>query len=160
MRSLHRSLLLAGAAALALSACDSPTGSSEPVPARLDIVSGDLQTQTVGKELAQPLVVKVLDSKGKAVEDQIINFRVTAGNGSVFAGSALTDGNGEARERWTLGTVAGDTQRVEARAVDPSTGAALVFATFRAVGTADVPTSIAAAGASAFTGLPLLPLAD
>ncbi|HKP75189.1 MAG TPA: hypothetical protein VJT67_06565 [Longimicrobiaceae bacterium] len=157
-----RPLLTAAAAlaVLALASCDSPTGSNQPVAARLDIVSGDLQTQTVAKELAQPLVVKVLDSKGKAVKQQIVNFVVTAGNGSVFAGSALTDDNGEARERWTLGTVAGDTQRVEARAVDPSTGAALVFATYRAVGTPDVPTSIAAAGTSAFTGLPLLPLAD
>lgn len=157
-RSLH--LALAFLALLAPAACDSPTGNTEPIPARLDIVSGDLQTQAVAKELPQPLVVRVLDDKGHVVKGQIVNFVVTAGNGSVFAGASQTDQNGEARERWTLGTVAGDTQRVEARAVDPATGEALVFGTFRAVATAEAPSSIAAAGATSFTGLPLLPLSD
>jgi hypothetical protein len=147
-------------ALLAPVACDSPTGPHQPVAARLDIVSGDLQTATVNTELAQPLVVRVTDGNGHPVQGQIINFRVTAGNGSVFAGAANTDVNGEARERWTLGTVAGDTQRVEARAVDSSTGAPLVFATFRAVGTAAAPNGIAPAGPASFTGFPLTPLAD
>ena len=162
MKSLGRTAfgVAAALAMLAPVACDSPTGTKQPVAARLDIVSGDLQTATVNTELAQPLVVRVLDDQGHRVKGQIINFRVTAGNGSVFAGSAITDNDGEARERWTLGTVAGDTQKVEARAVDPKTGAPLVFATFRAVATAGAPNSIAAAGATSFTGLPLLPLAD
>lgn len=104
-------------------------------PARMVVVSGDLQSGTVGTELAQPLVVRVVDDRDRPVKNQLVNFVVTAGGGSVFAGSAITNADGEARERWTLGTVAGDTQRVEARAVDPSTGQALVFAVFRAVGT-------------------------
>ncbi len=161
-RPLSRRLSFAGLlAALALSgACDSPTSSGPGAPATLDIVAGDLQTRTVGTELPQQLVVRVLDDKGKAVEGQVVNFRVTAGNGSVFAGTALTDAAGEARERWTLGTVAGDTQRVEARAVNPTTGAALVFAEFRAVGTAAAAASLVAVGSTALTGLPSLPLAD
>lgn len=149
------------AALAAVWGCDSsPTETGPGAPAALDIVSGDLQTQTVGTELAQLLVVRVTDDKDKPVEGQIVNFRVTAGNGTVFAGAALTDGNGEARERWTLGTVAGDTQRVEARAVDPSTGEALVFAQFRAVGTAGPAASLVAVGSTSRTGLPSLPLAD
>lgn len=161
MKPLRRLAPLAAVLALSLQlGCDSPTGSNDPVPARVDIVSGDLQTQTVAKELAAPLVVKVLDDKGQAVKGQAVNFAVTAGGGSVIAGAALTDDNGEARARWTLGTVAGDTQRVEARAVNAATGAALVLATFRAVATADVPSSIAPAGPASFTGLPLLALAD
>ncbi|HST60546.1 MAG TPA: Ig-like domain-containing protein, partial [Longimicrobium sp.] len=164
MTSRLRSRRLPFAALLAalvfIGACDSPTSSGPGTPATLAIVAGDLQTRTVGTELPQQLVVRVLDDKGKPVEGQIVNFRVTAGNGSVFGGSALTDGAGEARERWTLGTVAGDTQRVEARAVHPTTGQALVFAEFRAVGTAAAAASLVAAGSTMLTGLPWLPLAD
>jgi hypothetical protein len=160
-RPCYRRLPLAGLLALALGwGCDSPTASPPGEPAALDVVSGDLQTQTVGTELAQQLVVRVSDDKGKPVEGQIINFRVTAGNGSVFAGAAITDEDGQARERWTLGTVAGDTQRVEARAVEPQTGEALVFAVFRAVGTAGPAASIVAVGSTSLAGLPSLPLAD
>lgn len=128
-------------------------------PAQLLVVSGDLQTGTVGQELAQPLVVKVVDDAGKPVRDQLVNFRVTRGGGSVFAGSAITNRDGIAQERWTLGTVA-DTQQVEARAVDSETGAAIVFATFRAVARAGTPSTIAAVGSAQVTGLAGMPLAD
>jgi hypothetical protein len=156
--------IIASAAALLLgllaTGCNGEVVGGGQRPAKVLVVSGDLQTGTVGKELAAPLVVRVVDEKARPIEGQIVNFRVTAGNGTVFAGAALTDKDGQARERWTLGTVAGDTQRVEARAVDPETGEALVFATFRAVGTPDVPAAVVAVGGSSFTGLPTLPLAD
>lgn len=158
MRPFH-ALALCALLPLA-AACDSPTQPGPGTPAAMAVVSGDLQRYTVGKELPEQLVVRVTDDKGRPVEGQIVNFRVTAGGGSVFAGTALTNGDGEARERWTLGTVAGDTQRVEARAVDPGTGAALVFAEFRAVGTADAPAAVTAVGAPTLFGLPSLPLAD
>jgi hypothetical protein len=156
--------MIASAAALIVgllaAGCNGEVVGGGQKPAQLLVVSGDLQTGTVGKELAAPLVVRVVDERARPIEGQIVNFRVTAGNGTVFAGAALTDKDGQARERWVLGTVAGDTQRVEARAVDPATGEALVFAVFRAVGTPDVAAAISAAGASSFTGLPTLPLAD
>ncbi|HET7229617.1 MAG TPA: hypothetical protein VFJ16_06415 [Longimicrobium sp.] len=144
-----RHSLIAAAALLALAACSDSTGSGKAgPPARLDVVSGDLQPQAVaGAELAQPLVVKVVDAKGKAVEDQLVSWVITAGGGHVFAGTSLTDANGEARERWTLGTVAGDTQRVEARAVNPTTGQALVFGQFRAFANPGPATQFVAEGA-------------
>ena len=118
-------------------------------PASLQIVSGDQQQDTVGLELDQPLVVRVLDALDGRVPNQIVNFRVTAGGGSVFGGAAITNDSGEARERWTVGTVAGDTQRVEARAVDSRTGAALVFGAFRAVGVPDRAATVQIAPATA-----------
>jgi alpha-tubulin suppressor-like RCC1 family protein len=149
VRTLPRLLL----AALLLAACDLPSKPDGPgAPAKLDIVSGDLQQDTVGDELPQALVVRVTDDRGRPVPDQVVNFRVTAGNGSVFAGTATTNRDGEARERWTLGTVAGDTQRVEARAVDSGTGQALVFAAFRAVGTPDAPATATIVGAATRAG--------
>ena len=145
-------------AALTLASCDSPAGpepvATPTVPAKLDVVSGGDQRDTVGQELPQPLVVRVLDARGRPVRDAIVNFRVIAGGGSVFAGAALTNAEGEARERWTLGTAARDTQRVEARAVDPATGQAVVFGAFTAVGTADAPANIAPVGPAALTASP------
>lgn len=142
------------------------TGIAGP-PAAMLIVSGDLQTAAVGTELPAPVVVKVTDAAGIPVKNQIVNFRVVAGGGSVFAGAALTNDAGEARERWTLGTVAGADQRLEARAVDPDTGDPLVFAVFRATaapGAASqmVLTTNAAGAASgaAFTTQPVVTIRD
>ncbi len=102
----------------------------------MQIVSGDEQTGVAGEELLAPLVVRVVDSAGRAVPQQIVNFRVTTGGGSVFAGAGLTNADGIAQERWTLGPNPADSQRVEARAVDNVTGAALTFAIFAATATA------------------------
>lgn len=142
------------AAVMALAACEPGTDPKPQVAARLDIVSGDDQEARVGTELSSPLVVKVTDDDGRPVRGQIVNFVVVSGGGSVFAGTAQTNEQGEARERWTLGTstAAADSQRVEARAVDAATGAALVFATFSATATPDVPATVMAVGAVTRTG--------
>lgn len=154
---------ITGASALLLgllaAGCNGELVAGGQRPAEVLVVSGDLQTGTVGEELPQPLVVRVVDDAGRPVRDQLVNFVVTAGGGSVFAGAAITNEDGEARERWTLGTVSGDTQRVEARAVDPETGAAVVFATFRAIGTAAAAASISAVQPT-MSGAPGTPLAD
>jgi hypothetical protein len=144
MRHTLRPLLLLAL----LGACDSPSSSVPGAPARMDVVSGDLPPNAVaGQELAAPLVVRVLDDDGDPVPGYLVNFVVTAGEGRVFAGASQTNAQGEARERWTMGTVAGDTQVVEVRAVDATTGQGRVFATFRAV-----------AGPAAATHLSLEPL--
>ncbi|HEU0052103.1 MAG TPA: Ig-like domain-containing protein [Longimicrobium sp.] len=152
--------ILAAAALLALAACESSTGTEAHAPARLDVVSGDLQSGTAGAELPTPIVVKVVDDKGKAVKGQLVNFRVAAGGGSVFAGSALTNKDGIAQERWTLGTSAADSQKVEARAVDPETGEGLVFAVFRATATPGAATTIAAVAPLAKSGFAGAVVAD
>jgi alpha-tubulin suppressor-like RCC1 family protein len=151
--------LWAAAALLAVAACSDPTGSDGPGGvASIDVVSGDLQTATVGTELPQPLVVKATDARGRPIPGLVVNFRVTAGNGSVFAGSTQTDAAGEARERWTLGTSTADTQRVEVRAADPATGVPRTYATFRALARAGDPASIEPVGSPAYTGTVAQPL--
>lgn len=134
---------LAAAVLLAAAACDNPSDSSRSgPPARLDVLSGDQQTDTVGQELPQPLVVRVTDDRGRPVRNQVVVFRIVSQTGgSLFAGTAITNNDGEVRERWTLGTVA-DSQKVEARAVDPATGQALVFGTFRATAVPDAPAAL------------------
>jgi hypothetical protein len=136
-----RLALVAVLAAAAAAACEDG-GTGPRIAASMQVVSGDLQRAPVASELPAALVVRVVDGRGRAVAGQIVNFRVVTGGGSVFAGSAETNREGEARERWTLGIVAADTQRVEVRAVDPSTGEARTFAVFRAVGTPAAPAEV------------------
>ncbi len=111
-----------------LTACLNPADLERLGPLHLAIVSGNSQSGLPGTELLNPLVVKVEDAKGKGVRGQIVNFRVTEGGGSVFAGVAITNKDGVAQERWTLGE--SGSQQVEARAVDTETGEALTFAVF------------------------------
>ncbi|HKG93121.1 MAG TPA: hypothetical protein VKA84_14550, partial [Gemmatimonadaceae bacterium] len=131
---------ITGALCLALGAAcaDDPTASvasdGEGAAATLQIVSGNNQQAAPGADLAQPLVVRALNSSGTPIANQIITFVVTAGGGSVYAGSAKTNSTGYAREWWTLGPAAG-LNRVEARAVNASTGAKQVFGVFEATGT-------------------------
>jgi alpha-tubulin suppressor-like RCC1 family protein len=141
--------ILCGALALGIAALSCGKDSTGPVapgkPSAVVIVSGDGQTATVGTELSAPVVVRVTDDAGTPVPGQLINFRVVSGNGSVFAGSSLTNAAGEARERWTLGTIVADDQKLEARAVDPTSGEAIVFATFHATAVAGPAASMSRA---------------
>jgi len=148
------SALLLLSAGLLVYACEKQAAAplQPSAPVSVQVVSGDLQSGPPGKELPNPLVVKVVDANGLPQSGQLVNFRVTSGGGSVFAGAALTSVSGIAQERWTLGTNPADSQRVEARAVDNVTGQALTFAVFKATVTASVA-SVTVAPASASVGV-------
>lgn len=120
-------------AALALGACarQAPTDPTAPALS-LGVVSGRRQRAEVGRELPQPLVVRVLDSRQQPVKGQLVTFRVLSGGGSVYAGSSLTDADGIARDYWTMGPKPGPA-RLVVRAVDPGTGAKRNFALFVAL---------------------------
>src|SRR5439155_9767028 len=92
-----------GMAALIVAACVREAAAPRGRPS-LEIVSGDGQSGPVGTELPNALVVRVLHEPGQGQADQVVNFRVTSGGGSVFAGASITNNNGIAQERWTLGT--------------------------------------------------------
>ncbi|HLB37730.1 MAG TPA: hypothetical protein VJL31_14255 [Gemmatimonadales bacterium] len=73
-------VIATGTIGLVVSACGEPLGGPDVgPPALLEIVAGNLQTDTVGQELPEALVVRVADSAGRAVRSQIVNFRATAG---------------------------------------------------------------------------------
>jgi hypothetical protein len=95
------------------------------------IVSGNGQSGVVGTELPQPLVIKATTPQGAAIADLTVNFRVTSGGGSVFAGSASTNNQGIAKDYWTLGTSIAVGQTVEVRAV-LANGNKRVFGVFTA----------------------------
>lgn len=99
-------LALGALAAVLWSGCaDSATGPQ--VPTGLSVVSGNAQTGTVGSPLANPLVVKVADSRGVGVPGVVVVWSVTTGGGSMSASTTTTDALGAATVTWTLGTVVG-----------------------------------------------------
>lgn len=128
---------LAAMLALSTAACGDHIAAPVATPgaARMLIMSGNAQTVLPGGELPQPIVVKVVDENGDPVPNQIVNFKVAEGGGSVWAGTALTNAQGLAQEHWTLGSVQPGSaagQRIEVRAVDSGTGEKQVFARFTA----------------------------
>jgi energy-converting hydrogenase Eha subunit A len=120
-------------------ACDNEPTTPTTATVSFSVVSGDGQSGTVGQPLANPLVIKATDSKGKAIRNLVIEFRVTSGGGSTSPATATTNNQGFAQTSWTLGTSTADTQRVEARAV--STGQ--LFGSFTATTVAGPPAAMA-----------------
>ena len=107
----------------------------------LVVVSGDQQSSVVNGELAQPLVVQILQPNGRPVAGKLVNFTVTRSDGVLASqsGSAegeltlqtFTDSNGLASAYWTLGSDAGSGNN---RLTATSTGVAgVVFLTASAV---------------------------
>lgn len=129
--------------ALVLVSCNDE--SIQPVdehpPISFLVFSGNNQTGAAGTELGLPLKVLATDPNSQPIANQVVNFVVTAGGGSVFAGTALTDVNGIAAEIWRVGTQAGVPQTVEVRAVAPD-GTKQVFGVFTATVVAAAPDTI------------------
>lgn len=93
-----------------------------PTGARIEIVSGNLQTGGIETALAQPLVARVLDAVGAPVAGVSIVFRVEGGDGSLGNGQrsqvVTSDAAGLASATFELGEYAGAaSQRVRAAAV-------------------------------------------
>jgi hypothetical protein len=84
------------------------TATAEPGSAnRLLRVSGNGQSARPGQELAEPLVVRLVDRDGNGISGRAVTWVVGAGGGRVDATTSSTDANGEARARWTLGPTPG-----------------------------------------------------
>jgi Bacterial Ig-like domain (group 2) len=94
------------------------------------IVGGNNQSGPAGTELSQPLVLRIEDANGNPVAGQIINWTVVSGGGTMFSGVTVSGAVGTTLDYWTLGP--SGVQRLEARAVDSTTGAAITFAVFEA----------------------------
>lgn len=168
MRPHHLAYAFIGAAFCML-ACGPETTPSEPVPPPapppanpppppqppppppapgalgMTVSSGDQQSGTVGSALSQPLVIKVTRQGIGVEQGQVVTFQVTAGGGSLSAGADTTGADGLVQTVWTLGTRAGDTQKVEVRAVDHVNGAQVPALTLKATGAAAAPANLTVA---------------
>ncbi len=85
-----------------------------PSESRIQLISGNNQTATIGSGLALPLVVALTDSGGAPAANRPVIFKVTQNNGMVSAGAqpaatviANTNAQGQAQAGWTLGMRAG-----------------------------------------------------
>ena len=70
-------------------------------------MSGNAQTGAVGAELAESLVVRLVDDNGNGVGGKAISWVIGTGGGSPSPATATTNPNGFAWTRWTLGPNAG-----------------------------------------------------
>ena len=96
---MMRRALLALALATLLSGCEGAT--SPRIIGDLLIVSGDNQTAKTGTQLAQPLVVKVVDDRAAGVPGVRIDWAVVIGNGTLTASQTVTGSDGQTSVRAT-----------------------------------------------------------
>jgi hypothetical protein len=74
---------------------------------RLERVSGNGQEAGPGEEVADPLVVRLVDEAGEGVPDRAVAWVVAIGKGTAQPQSSETDADGFAATTWTLGPEAG-----------------------------------------------------
>jgi len=103
-------------------------------------VSQDRQSAPIGSDIrvAAAVMQDVPNALRSTDGKVLVNFVVVKGGGSVFAGSALVEGEGSAKEIWTLGNEMG-TQALEVRAIDQTTGEPIVFERIEADATKGPP---------------------
>ena len=98
---------------------------------RIEAVSGGGQAASVGTELADPLIVRVIDGFGNGVEGVTVSW--SADEGSVSPTESVTGQDGRASTSWTLGSTAGS-QSASASGSDLSGSPVGFTATARAGG--------------------------
>jgi uncharacterized protein YjdB len=96
-----------------------PTPAPAPA-ARLEMVSGNEQSAKGGSELAQPLVVRVVDASGRALSNVLVTWTPSDGGSARPAPITLTNAQGLASVRWKLGN-AEKTQTMRVSAIGLAT---------------------------------------
>lgn len=124
----------------ALTACGGDSGpvTPDPVPAAIEVASGDGQRAVQGLRLREPIVVRVLGDAGQPLSGAAISFAPSAGHGQVDSASVATDGTGRASALWTLGPDPGEqtltvsagqaSTRITAESIDLEAELDLLFA--------------------------------
>lgn len=80
--------------------CVSP---GPPAATKLRMDSGEGQTGAPGRELPQPIVVRVTDNEDRPIGDVDVSFTVGQGGGSLTESTVPSDIDGLAQVNWTLG---------------------------------------------------------
>ena len=156
--AISRVLLLSAVASLAACGGSDVVLPSEGTAATISITKGNNQNGTVNAPLADSLVVRVLDEKGRPVPDQPVSWSVLSGGGSVSPVSGKTDADGRAGAKWTLGPAAGAQQ---AMAKPTGNGAPdTLKAVFTATAGASTASNLALVSGDAQTAVAGSPLPD
>jgi hypothetical protein len=74
----------------------------------LELSSGDEQVGEPGRELGEPLVVRLVDEGGEGVGGRAVAWVVATGGGEANPETSSTDADGFALTRWTLGGAPGE----------------------------------------------------
>jgi len=92
--------------AIALSSCldvaESPDGLTF-----FNIESGNQQTVQTGTAAPLPLIVRTLDLNQGPIAGVVVNWSIITGNGTLSAGSSISDANGRARVNFTASNTPG-----------------------------------------------------
>jgi hypothetical protein len=122
------------------------------VPTKIELVSGDHQSGSVGAQLAAPLRVKVTDANGNPVENVAVTWTANT-DGSVGATSTGTDAAGIAEVTRTLGLTPGIyTTTAEVEGLD---GSPITFTSTANVGPAAKLAIVTQPSSSGQSGVPL-----
>ncbi|HOX20249.1 MAG TPA: Ig-like domain-containing protein [Gemmatimonadales bacterium] len=127
---------------------------ASPGPAaQIEAASGGFQTATVGADLPEPVSVRVRDAYGNVKSGATVEW-VTA-DGSTSVPSSVTDSNGLAETRWTVGTVAGTRNQVLTARLAAVPGAEVSLVATALPGPPASMTVVSGDGQSAVIGTPL-----
>jgi subtilisin family serine protease len=131
-------------------------GGNEPnrTPAAILAVSGNNQAGVAGAPLPLPLVVRVNDANGRAVEGVRVSFAVQSGRGSLSVPSVVTNRQGTVSVSWTLGPSAAESQTATA-AVAGLSGSPLTFVALTEAGPAVTARIVSGGNQSGEVGQPL-----
>jgi len=102
----RRALLGAAVGFASFAGCGETTVNAPLPPARLEAVDGAGLSGPAGRVLPDPIEVRVFGSDDQPLPGATVTFSAASG-GSVDPATAVTDGSGIARTRWTLGQTAG-----------------------------------------------------
>lgn len=131
--------------------CTDRTGPRVRHPANLERADGHEQQAVAGSVLADSLVVRVTDVRGRAVSDVTVTWSTS--DGSVSPGTSTTDAAGRAKTAWTIATSAGEnTASASVSGLSP--------VSFTATGTAGPPAELAKVSGEPQDGVVGSPLAD
>lgn len=104
---LITSIRLAGgaiaAAAVTLAACQKAAPTETATADAIVVVQGAFQSAQFGRELASPVVLRVVDKNGAGMPKVQVTLAIVEGGGAVNPTSAITDSKGEISAKWTMG---------------------------------------------------------
>jgi hypothetical protein len=92
------------------------------LPTDIVVAQGNNQSAKVGIALPNSVVIRVLGAGNVPMDSVNVTFQITGGGGAITPQSILTNAQGEATARWTVGPVAGiNTAAVRAASLDAVT---------------------------------------
>ncbi len=159
MSSRAAIILLTGLAFVAGCAADG-ANRLQRSPAELHMADGNDQYGVAGAPLAKPIVVKLIDERGKPVVDHRVTFEVASGGGRLTSDSSTTDSAGMAQVHWILGDSVADYQRMNVHAVDSGSGRPIITRVFRARARPRPAARLVAVSGDGQSGYPLTTLPE